>query len=123
MRCICLIWVFLMMWARLVCPISDVKTQDAALRGTETPSLPAVHHLQAMDCRNPTHQRTTLLKDACAPPTTRRKEYVETKSVAIVQHVKSFQRKAFRCRKYISTITEVYGKWGHSKLLFPPPHP
>ena len=123
MRCIYLVWVFLLICTRLVLPASDVKTPDVAPHGPETPSLPAVHHLQAMDCRNPTHQRTTLLKDACAPPTTRRKEYVETKNVLLTQHVKSFQRKATRCRKYISTITEVCGKWGHSKLLFPPPHP
>ena len=120
MRCIYLVWVFLLICTRLVLPASDVKTPDVAPHEPGTPSLPAVHHLQAMDCRNPTHQRTTLLKDACAPPTTRRKEYVETKNVLLTQHVKSFQRKATRCRKYISTITEVCGKWGHSKLLFPP---
>ena len=120
MRCLYLVWVLFIIWTGPVLLVSDARTPDVAPHGPGTPSLPAVHHLQSMDCRNPTHQRTTLLKDACAPPTTRRKEYVETKDVAIVQRVKSFQRKATRCRKYISTITEVCGKWGHSKLLFPP---
>ena len=91
-----------------------------ARNSASSPRSPPTHLLTALDCRHPTHQRTTLLEKACAPPQTRPKKRLESKDFSLLQRIHTFSRPATRCRKFISTLTEVCGKWGHSKLLFPP---
>ena len=96
-------------------PLNPVpRTPAPNLKGQPT------HLLTALDCRHPTHQRTTLLDKACAPPQTRPKVKLDSKNFALLQRSHTFSRPATRCKKFISTLTEICGRWGHSKLLFPP---
>ena len=123
--------IFLLMWAPcplFAPPLPSTPPFDAPVpmkpRSLSTPHLPQtpVHRISALDCRHPVHQRTTPLTDACDAP-----DHQETgagepkpKDLLVIQKTSGHSRQAVKCQKLKSSISEVCGKWGHSKILAPP---
>ena len=99
-------------------PASPKADSSPMPRPPQTP----VHKISALDCRHPVHQRTTPLTEACDAPDPQKARTGETKTkeLLVIQKTSGHSRQAVKCQKLRSSISEVCGKWGHSKILAPP---
>ena len=73
----------------------------------------------ALDCRHPNRVRSTKVSEACLQPPSHA-PLASEQTAYILQRKTERERDAVRCRKLVSSTSEICGRWGHVKLLTPP---
>ena len=95
------------------------ETSAAPPRVRRTADRPESFKVRAMDCRHPSRVRSTKVSSACTQPPVQ-DPLAEEQLAFILQRKTDRTRDAVRCRKLVSSTSEICGRWGHTKLLTPP---
>ena len=97
----------------------DIKDSGDPPRVRRTADRPEAFKIRALDCRHPSRVRSTKVSSACTQPPVQ-DPMAEEQLAFILQRKTDRARNAVRCRKLVSSTSEICGRWGHVKLLTPP---
>ena len=97
----------------------EIKDSGTLPRARRAADRPESFKVKAMDCRHPSRVRSTRVSSACAQPPVQ-DPLAEEQLAFILQRKTDRARDAVRCRKLVSSTSEICGRWGHTKLLTPP---
>ena len=96
-----------------------VNASRAMPRARRTADRQESFKVRALDCRHPSRVRSTKVSSVCAQPPVQA-PLAEEQLAYILQRKTDRAREAIRCRRLVSSTSEICGRWGHVKLLTPP---